>query len=449
MATREIEWTELTAGEKREVRFANWLNPEGVDFVSAEAEQAYQGRVTRLIDAVKLEKTPDRVPVLTKMGFYPAYRAGLTPGEAMSDTDRALEAWTRATLELEPDGLISPLHNTMPAKAYEHMEYRLYDLPGQKLPKEAGYQYNEAEYMQSDEYDHLIEDPSDYLWRVFLPRAAGAYRGFSLLAPAYDMVELPFTPPHIGPWSAPDLRESFEKLAAAGAEIGAWAGKAFPAVARLYTQGFPDYWGFATKAPFDFVGDTLRGTRETILDMFRQPGKLIEACDRLAPIMVRWAVSHTTLQSAPGIFIPLHKGADGFMSDEQFRTFYWPSLRKVLIGLIDHGFVPWLFAEGRYTSRLEAISDLPKGTTVWMFDQTDMVKAKETVGQVACIQGNVPLSMLHASTTEEVRAYCRDLIDTVGKGGGFILDSGANMEEPKEENVKAMIQTAKEYGIYS
>ena len=35
--------------------------------------------------------------------------------------------------------------------------------------------------------------------------------------------------------------------------------------------------------------------------------------------------------------------------------------------------------------------DLPKGKTIWLFDQTDMARAKETIGQVACIQGNVPL----------------------------------------------------------
>ena len=51
--------------------------------------------------------------------------------------------------------------------------------------------------------------------------------------------------------------------------------------------------------------------------------------------------------------------------------------------------------------------DLPKGKTVWLFDQTDMVRAKETIGQVACIQGNVPLSLLHAGTIDQVVDYTR------------------------------------------
>ena len=35
----------------------------------------------------------------------------------------------------------------------------------------------------------------------------------------------------------------------------------------------------------------------------------------------------------PIVFIPLHKGADGFMSDEQFKKFYWPTLRDLIDGL--------------------------------------------------------------------------------------------------------------------
>jgi uroporphyrinogen-III decarboxylase len=150
----------------------------------------------------------------------------------------------------------------------------------------------------------------------------------------------------------------------------------------------------------------------------------------------------------PVVFIPLHKGADGFMSDEQFKTFYWPSLRAMLLGLIEEGIIPFLFAEGRYNSRLEAISDLPKGMTIWLFDQTDMAHAKQTIGKVACIQGNVPLSLLHAGTPDKVAECTRKLIDDAGEGGGFIVDFGAVADEGKEENLEVMIKTAKEYGVY-
>ena len=77
-----------------------------------------------------------------------------------------------------------------------------------------------------------------------------------------------------------------------------------------------------------------------------------------------------------------------------------------------------------------------------------MARAKETIGKVACIQGNVPLSLMHAGTTEEVAEHTRNLIDMAGKDGGFILDVGAVADEGKDENLETMVKTAKEYGVY-
>ena len=106
---------------------------------------------------------------------------------------------------------------------------------------------------------------------------------------------------------------------------------------------------------------------------------------------------------------------------------------------MEEGLIPFLFAEGRYGSRLEAIMDLPKASSVWLFDQTDMALAKETIGTVACIQGNVPLSLLYAGSPEETAEYCRRLIDTAGRGGGFVLDAGAVAEDGKPDNLRAMV----------
>ena len=176
--------------------------------------------------------------------------------------------------------------------------------------------------------------------------------------------------------------------------------------------------------------------------------EVLAACERLVQVAVDWPLRKQNAPVVPLCFIPLHKGADGFMSDEQFHTFYWPTLQRLLLGLIDEGMIPFLFAEGRYNSRLEAIMDLPKASTVWLFDQSDMARVKETIGTVACIQGNMPLSLLHAGTKEQVAEHTRRLIDVAGKDGGFILDVGAVADEGKDENLLTMVNTAKEYGVY-
>jgi uroporphyrinogen-III decarboxylase len=147
--------------------------------------------------------------------------------------------------------------------------------------------------------------------------------------------------------------------------------------------------------------------------------------------------------------MPLHKGADGFLSDEQFRTFYWPSLRSVILGLVEGGCIPFLAAEGGYNTRLEVIRDLPPGKTVWMFDQTDMVKAKEIVGDTICMAGNISSALLKLASPQDVEEACKTLIDKAGRGGGFILTNGAFFDHAKPENIKAMINTAREYGVYA
>ena len=68
----------MTWQEKRQARFERWLNPP-IEFASAEGKATYQGRVQRLIDAIELKKTPDRVPIYPNHTFMPAYIMGKTP----------------------------------------------------------------------------------------------------------------------------------------------------------------------------------------------------------------------------------------------------------------------------------------------------------------------------------------------------------------------------------
>ncbi len=93
--------------------------------------------------------------------------------------------------------------------------------------------------------------------------------------------------------------------------------------------------GGSIKALYDVLADTLRGMRGIAVDLMRRPDKLLEATQRLVAPMVALGVRQASLAQAPLIVFWLHKGADGFLSDEQFCTFYWPTLKAVMRGLID------------------------------------------------------------------------------------------------------------------
>jgi uroporphyrinogen-III decarboxylase len=146
--------------------------------------------------------------------------------------------------------------------------------------------------------------------------------------------------------------------------------------------------------------------------------------------------------------MPLHKGDESFMSPRQFEMFYWPTFKRLLLGMVNEGLVPFPFAEGRYGARLEVISDMPKSSVVWSFEDIDMARAKKVLGKVSCIAGNVPSSVLYTKTPREVKENCRKLIETCAPGGGYILTRATGMNEGNPDNLRVMMEAAKEYGVY-
>jgi len=440
------EWTGLSPEAKLEKIFKAWLAPEGIDFTSSEAERAYRERAARIKDAIQL-KVPDRVPVIPSVGFFPAYYAGITIQEAMYDYDKACQAWTKYTLDLAPDAH-SSCSRAGPGRVYDIIDYKLFVWAGHGVGPNMPFQCVEGEYMKADEYDALIQDPSNFWMRVHLPRIIGVLEPLSKLSPFSRVIEIGTIGSFVLRYAMPEIRAAFDALFKAGEEAMKWREAANAADRAMMAAGFPMMDSGSTRAPFDVLGDTLRGTRGIMLDMYRQPDKLLEAMERLTPLMIEMGVSVARASGSPLVLIPLHKGADGFMSDEQYKAFYWPTLKKVILGLIDEGLIPSVFAEGSYNSRLEIIRDLPKGRVIWRFDDTDMARAKEILGDSACIYGNVPAAILSTGTTDEVKSYCKQLIDVAGKGGGFILSTGSIIDTAKPENLRAMIEFTKEYGIY-
>jgi uroporphyrinogen-III decarboxylase len=251
-------------------------------------------------------------------------------------------------------------------------------------------------------------------------------------------------------FASPEVVGALDALVKAGTEARRMLARAKAFVDEMTALGFPSQIGGVAYAPFDYIGDFLRGTRGIMLDMYRIPDKLLEAMDKMTPFILEGAIPAARMTGVPFIFMPLHKGLDGFMSLDQFKTFFWPPLKRVILSLIQEGLIPMVLWEGDCTSRLETIKDIPKGKAIYWFERTDIFKAKEILGETVCIRGNVPGTLLCTGSPEDVVAYCKKLIDVVGKGGGFILDGAIGIpDEARPENVKAMVDTTREYGVYA
>ena len=436
-------WRSLSADEKLEIRLEAWLSPPDVQFDSAEAEHAYKERVTNIIDAVQLRKAPARVPVLPSFrGFGEAY-CGYTHHDVMYDVDKAVDVMTRCTLDFAIDTKAEAA--VQQGRVYEILDDKTHVWPGHGLPLDAdGLQYIEREYMKADEYDAFLHDPSDYNMRTHLPRTWGAAAGLAKLSMAEASVSR---------FGDPEVQASLNALMNAGREAVAWQKKMDYGTRRLTELGYPSlYRGGGGGPPYSRFGDSLRGTHGILTDMFRQPEKLMEAMEQLVPQSIKRTVAAARLGTTPIVDFHLHKGSDSMMSDAQFRKFYWGPVRKIINGIIDDGLLLHLRLEGAFNSRLETMAEgLPKGKTIWWLShETDTKRAKEVAGDVACIAGNVPASLIHAASSQEIGEYCRNLISVAGKGGGymFAMPQEGIVRGTKVDNVRAMIDTVKRYGIY-
>ncbi len=444
----EKQWTEMTPEEKREQRLQYWLNPAGVEFASPEAAQKYKARTQRLMDAILLKKEPDRVPVILPVGNFPAYYDGANYRTMMYDFKALEKAWYKFMRDFpeDTDAFNGP-NLWYPGRALEMVDYRLYKWPGHGLGENvSSYQFVEGEYMKASEYGAMINDPSDFMLRTILPRQFGAMQGLQKFTAMTSVYGRPLNT--IQAFADPDVRAAFQAYIKAGEEWETWQKSVFAINLEARSRGFSGFRGTMATAPFDIIGDSLRGTQGVILDMYRQPNKLLEALDKITPYMIQHSIDQVNAINGFSVTFPLHKGDDVFMNDKQFEKFYWPTLRKYILALREEGIMSFLFAEGKFMRRLDAINELPKGWTVWQFDQTDMAKAKQVMGKTACIEGNVPSSVMCTGKPETVTDYCHKLIEACSPGGGYILTGGAQATESNPANFRAMMAAAKEYGVY-
>jgi uroporphyrinogen-III decarboxylase len=416
-----------------------------------EKNMAYQTREKRIEDAIQI-KVPDQVPMLLFLNHYPArHVGGMILQEAYYDIDKWLDVNEKVILEFTPDLYVPPGNTVMAGgPVFEALDHRQIKWPGHGVPLDAPFQFVEGEYMKADEYDEFINDPSDFVVRKFIPRIYGSLAGLSTLPPLSIHALGYGTTSLVGMLALPEVKSAIEALLEA-AEASARFTAAFASFEeRLNNLGFPPLFGAGgvTLAPFDVVSSVMRGMHGTMLDFFRNPDKLIAAQEKILPVLFDAAKTVCLYSENPRVFIPLHRGSDGFMSLEQFETFYWPGLRDLTIALVEANLTPCILFEGVYDQRLPYLNELPKGKIIAWFDHTDLNKVKETLGDRLCIAGGMPLSLLITGMPEQVKEQTKKLIDTIGKDGGFIMSTDNVMDDAKPELVKIWIETTMEYGIY-
>jgi hypothetical protein len=408
-------------------------------------KQLRKEREKRIMDCISLKPT-DRVPVVSSIGYFPAKYCGIKCSAAYYDFDAWYEAYKKTLTDFQPDLIFA--QGFTPGKALEILAPKTMKWPGCGVAEDQGHQAIEIDNMKADEYDAWMKDPSDYMFRTFLSRTSPHLEGLAMLPRLADLGGGMGAQGFASLMADKKIAGTFETLLKAGKEIRKYQPKIKKFNKMILDMGYPNYFQGAAMPPFDVLSHSMRGMTGMMMDMFRQPKKIEEACEFITQQTLNRAAPAPSENGYTRIFMTNTRGDDTFMSMEQFKRFYWPTFYKVVMGLVNKGLTPCIFFEGNFTSRLEYLLEFPKGSLLARFDTTDIFRAKDVLKDHICIEGNIPSSILQVGSKEDVIALCKKLIDYCGKGGGYILSPRSSTDEVKPENLKAMIDITKEYGKY-
>ena len=121
------------------------------------------------------------------------------------------------------------------------------------------------------------------------------------------------------------------------------------------------------------MGDFLRGRKGVMLDMFRCPEKLEAAAEKMLPMALEMGIRGARMSGNPRVFIAIHGGVEGFMSVEQYKRFYWPTLQALLVGAgATLGSIPSCWWKAVRTPAWRSWPMCPPGKVCYWFDHVDM-----------------------------------------------------------------------------
>lgn len=408
-------------------------------------EELFAEREKRVRDVTDL-RVPDRIPI--SVNADPANYTKIQRSAAYYDPIGWKRATREVTVEFEPDMCNAGLPTSGMALEILGVTNRLW--PGGPLPPNYEYQIEEKEFMKEDEYDIFLNDPTDFMIRYFMPRMYTSMAPLAKLPPMGTILSGFETV--IPMFNTPEFKKVGKALAKASKEMSEFRKTIGDAYGELAELGFPPFSqlgiGGVGGAPFDTVSSYLRGMKGSMMDMFRQPEKLIQACDLILDRRIANAKPAAPEQRKNPLRVgmPLWRGDKVFMSEKQFEKFYWPGLKRALQAVIDLGYTPIPFFEAEFGDRLEHLLELPKGKIIASVEEVDAVKARDILKGHTCVLTRGPFS-LEKSTPQEVAAFYKGAFDRYGKGGGLIF----NIRLPDEASItdiKKMLAEIKDYCTY-
>jgi len=398
--------------------------------MAKDMEKVYADRMKRYVTAMRNEK-PDMVPIRPFVAEFTAKYAGYTCQEVTHDYEKAFAAARKCAADFDWDAVVGNMVYVWTGLT-EAIGTRYYAVPGIDLKADNCFQYLEPSedeaFMKADEYDALIEDPTGFLFNVWLPRISRDVNAMG---------------------EATSLRNNLSFLQGGMAMLHYFNGFGTQAALLRSESGTVSAISGILKAPLDILADKLRGYLGLVSDLMEQPEKVLAACEALMPHLTHVALSGADPDKNVPIGFWMHRGCVPFVTMEHFQKFFWATLKPIIEEIWSHGHQVLFYAEGDWNAHLDAFAELPAGSIVYHVDKGDIFEAHKKIGHKFCLSGGISNTLLSFGTADEVRQCCKKVIDGVAGDGGYILDAEAIMQnDVNVENIRAMTEFTREYGQY-
>ena len=398
--------------------------------MAKDMEKLYAERLKRYVAAMRNEK-PDRIPIRPFVAEFVAKYAGYTCQEVTHDYEKAFAATRKCAADFDWDATVGNMVYVWTGLT-QAIGLKYYAVPGIDISKDTGFQYKEPSeqdaFMKVDEYDALIADPTGFLFNVWLPRVSA----------------------DVTPLGQPATFRNNLSFVKGGMAMMQYFGAFGVQAARLRAEsGTVSAISGILKAPMDILADKLRGYIGLCWDLIERPKKVLAACEALVPHITHVALSGADPTKNVPISIWMHRGCVPLVSMKHFENIYWPTLKPILAEIWRHGHQVLFYAEGKWGPHLKRFAELPAGSIIYHCDRDDIFEVHKVLGEKFCLSGGVPNDLLAFASPQQIRERCKQIIDGVAKDGGYIMDASAIIQnDAKVENVKAMTDFTREYGVY-
>ncbi len=195
----------------------------------------------------------------------------------------------------------------------------------------------------------------------------------------------------------------------------------------------------------------LRNQQELYMDLYDDPDAVKAAISAVADTLADYAAALCDT-GVDAIMWDTLFASGSIMSKDMWKDMEAGPMRRLAQGVRDHGCMNMIHNCGQriyFDAQIEAIEPTAISFLYPPDDCADFAECKRKYGDRVALIGAVTPASAVIGTDEEWDRQCRDQIDAMAKGGGFLLATGCEYSANASfDRARRMIDIAKTYGAY-